>query len=469
MLRKINEESYFDKYIRFGSTMFGDKVLFVDSDVVFVVNFFDDTSHDKITVTIREIASATQLAYRVCDKMKLDSDKLKCFFIRNVLEHGSRRVNSPRLSQYSILFDKEQEERNDRSLTDEDLTVEVHYGDDIYLVASYYGLLFGLTHSGVNHLFQRLIDDHPQHNTSKWINHRKKQLSAYANISTENNTMTANNQVDTGEHFCNVSLAITTSKRLDLFRDTMSSIIENGSLKLPPSVCSTVLIVDDDSSNDDRISMLSEYKHLNISYIMKSSLEIGHARSLNMILERTKTQYLLYLEDDWVRIGDIENAIEDSLSILKHDNNIAQVLFNDQRSRPCAEGQLHCSTFGTEPYTGWKREMSKPVNKVTGKEQVGDTIIYIEHEFGVTYPNHMSFSYWPGFSLNPGIWDIHRLRDKMKLRFDEKDTLFEQSFALEALKSGLIFAHLPRQIFRHVGRGRSSYILNKTPRPWDKQ
>lgn len=35
---------------------------------------------------------------------------------------------------------------------------------------------------------------------------------------------------------------------------------------------------------------------------------------------------------------------------------------------------------------------------------------YRLHEFGLMNPSH-HFSYWPGFSFNPALWDLKRLHD----------------------------------------------------------
>lgn len=37
-----------------------------------------------------------------------------------------------------------------------------------------------------------------------------------------------------------------------------------------------------------------------------------------------------------------------------------------------------------------------------------DRVEYRLHEFGVMYPSH-DFTFWPGFSLNPALWDLRRL------------------------------------------------------------
>eukprot|EP00816_Leptocylindrus_hargravesii_P005515 CAMPEP_0196826832 /NCGR_PEP_ID=MMETSP1362-20130617/93837_1 /TAXON_ID=163516 /ORGANISM="Leptocylindrus danicus, Strain CCMP1856" /LENGTH=236 /DNA_ID=CAMNT_0042207427 /DNA_START=180 /DNA_END=887 /DNA_ORIENTATION=+ len=218
-----------------------------------------------------------------------------------------------------------------------------------------------------------------------------------------------------------------------------------------------IIVVDDNSSDLDRSSMIREYP--NISFIFKSKSRKGHAESLNYILRAVQTRYLLYLEDDWLLLSNVTNVISDAMTVLQNENEntpVAQVLFNDQSSRDCAEGKESCSQSKFKGVAGWCRVA----------DSVGYKVEYIEHEFGIAYLEHQ-FSYWPGFSLNPAIWDLERMENAMgRLEFDENDTRFEQSFALKAMDAGLTFAHLPQVNFRHTGTSISSYVLNGQQRPW---
>ncbi|CAN0141177.1 unnamed protein product, partial [Scytosiphon promiscuus] len=97
---------------------------------------------------------------------------------------------------------------------------------------------------------------------------------------------------------------------------------------------------------------------------------------------------------------------------------------------------------------------------------------YRLHEFGMLGPSH-SFTYWPGFSLNPALWDLARLdrsyRRKYgrKLEFDPTDIRFEQSMSMELSDADVSVAYLPDVTFRHVGAGQSAYEANNMRRPWD--
>lgn len=44
---------------------------------------------------------------------------------------------------------------------------------------------------------------------------------------------------------------------------------------------------------------------------------------------------------------------------------------------------------------------------------------YRLHEFGLMYPSH-KFSYWPGFSLNPALWDLRRLDESYRRKYQRQ-------------------------------------------------
>jgi len=147
------------------------------------------------------------------------------------------------------------------------------------------------------------------------------------------------------------------------------------------------------------------------------------------------------------------------VSVLKKGGRkIAQVLLNDQSSRECAyDNHITPCDLNKLGTAGWSRVTTNGIE-------------YVEHEFGVVYEDQV-FSYWPGFSLNPGLWDLERMKQRLgeKIVFGESDDRFEQSFSLMCYDAGLIFAHLPKVNFRHIGTEVSSYVLqgDDMMRPWD--
>jgi len=95
-------------------------------------------------------------------------------------------------------------------------------------------------------------------------------------------------------------------------------------------------------------------------------------------------------------------------------------------------------------------------------------IHYNVHEFGVTGQQH-PFTYWPGFTLNPAMWNVPVLRARVQAAggFNSTDPRFEQSLSLKLFASGVAVAYLPQLNFQHVGVDVSAYVLNNASRPWD--
>ncbi|CAM9597734.1 unnamed protein product, partial [Sphacelaria rigidula] len=139
-----------------------------------------------------------------------------------------------------------------------------------------------------------------------------------------------------------------------------------------------------------------------------------------------------------------------------------QVLINDQSSRSCAYGNLAQCPRGTEgKNAGWPRP---PVG--TNCHDSPAKTEYRLHEFGVMYRSH-AFSYWPGFSLNPALWDLRRLEHSYRrkynrpFRFNEGNIrqVRHLTMSVELLDAGIEVAYLPDVTFQHVGTN-SAYIAN---------
>ncbi|CAM9506285.1 unnamed protein product [Ectocarpus sp. 12 AP-2014] len=113
---------------------------------------------------------------------------------------------------------------------------------------------------------------------------------------------------------------------------------------------------------------------------------------------------------------------------------------------------------------------STSARKSSADESAG--VEYRLHEFGLLSPLS-TFAYWPGFSLNPALWDLARLDGSYRrkygreMEFNESDIRFEQSISMELLDAGVAVAHLPDLTFRHVGGMQSAYEANNMRRPWD--
>ena len=60
-----------------------------------------------------------------------------------------------------------------------------------------------------------------------------------------------------------------------------------------PLVC-RVVVVDDGSSEGDRLAMMREFP--NVDFVLKNNIQHkGHARSMNLLLKMIQTPYLTYI------------------------------------------------------------------------------------------------------------------------------------------------------------------------------
>ena len=141
--------------------------------------------------------------------------------------------------------------------------------------------------------------------------------------------------------------------------------------------------------------------------MLKNNVEHkGHARSMNLLLKMIQTRrlpvaasalaYIWRISHRCRRLTcsaldhvSIKHVLDEALSVLRaahEEEPIVEVLLNDQSSRSCAyAAEEGCPMLGK---AGWPR-------------MTRDGIAYRLHDYGTVEPGH-AFTYWPGFSLNPG-------------------------------------------------------------------
>lgn len=231
-----------------------------------------------------------------------------------------------------------------------------------------------------------------------------------------------------------IVLTMTTCKRLELFIKTVQSFL----------VCCTDanmiykwVCIDDNSVESDRLEMVKMFPW--IDFIFKDESQKGHAKSMNILRKYVKTtyspDYILHLEDDWKFITKY-NFITHSLNILKNEN-VGQCLFNMNY----IESEDIIITGGILKQT--------------------NNYYYLEHEYLMPYNPEKQCSYWPHFSMRPGllraeIWDEE---------FPESSNHFELEFAYKYITNGWITAFLPSITCIHTGKltyetGSNAYELN---------
>jgi len=343
----------------------------------------------------------------------------------------------------------------------------VRYGDDLSQLANWFGVRRGLDDGEMRSLKEELDRLTPEAQSPKWIAQRASRDTEAAANRRRSDVVPSRDvrrcfPADGPGGGCLVTIALTTCKRLKHFQATMRGLIRALDDALFRVAC-RVIVVDDSSSQEDRAEMAAEFPE--IDFLLKSPRSRGHAHSMNLLLRLVETRYLLYLEDDWLALpgANAMDVVFDAIAIMRHaarqGEPLAQVLLNDQSSRGCAYAvSEHCGAdvLGT---AGWPRHTSGGVK-------------YRLHEFGTLEPAHV-FTYWPGFTLNPAVWDLDSIRCTFNEAlgrppvFSASDARFEQSFSLAFHDSGLRVAYLPRMTFAHTGAEESAYGLNNFSRPWD--
>jgi len=403
-------------------------------------------------LTIRMLETDDPIVAAQTVAAQIDAEPVKFRWLAAVFQHGLRRLGEVVVRRFGV---------EGRGVANGREEVEVRFGDDLALVATYYGLKFSLNHRGIDLLLDKLRESvGGADGSDAWIQRRR--ALDYLGGAEGGGRVKKGVPAELVQDGCYLTIATTTCKRLNLFEQTMTSLVaafENAE-EMYRHVCK-VIVVDDSSSEVDRARMIKLFPDFH--FVFKKEELRGHANSMNLIVDMVETRYLLYLEDDFLILGGGRRGgkiLQDAMAVLTQQGSnqeIAQVLLNDQSSRMCAyaEPMNECDAGGIGS-SGWRRKTP------TGVE-------YIEHEFGVVYQAH-AFSYWPGFSLNPGIWDLKRIKSKMGeggFRFDPSDDRFEQTFSMKAHDAGLTFAHLPKLNVKHIGTVVSSYTLQGLERPWD--
>jgi hypothetical protein len=232
--------------------------------------------------------------------------------------------------------------------------------------------------------------------------------------------------------YINVFFSITTCKRLDLFIKTMQSFL---------TCCKDIHLidyffcVDDNSSNEDRKNMLSNFPF--IKYYFKTNEEKGHLTSMNIIwdkLNELKPKYWIHLEDDWCFIKPC-NYVQKSIDFLKKYNgdNIHQVLFN--------------KNYG---------EVISCYNLVGGQKLDDDFILHIKDE-DIKYGRNCA--YWSHYSFRPSMCIVDTI---IKLgNYNCSGTFFEGEYAKKYFQYGYRSAYYNEICCLHTGKLTSERESNK--------
>jgi len=237
-----------------------------------------------------------------------------------------------------------------------------------------------------------------------------------------------------GIHKNSITITTTTCKRLDLFIQTVNSFLE---------CCLDIgdylyewIVIDDNSSDDDRKIMKKYYPFIN--FIYKTPDQKGHARSMNMLIDVIKTPYVVNLEDDW-RFFTKDNYLTKCLDVLNENDKYGQCLFN--RSFGEDLGSVSRIVGGYRRYT--KNGLRYYIHEYLIGNALQQTISKLN---GKTH-----CIYWPHYSLRVGITRTSVFK---KLGYyNEKAGHFEQDYAYRYYLEGrYLTTYLDSVYCTHIGR-----------------
>jgi FkbM family methyltransferase len=233
-----------------------------------------------------------------------------------------------------------------------------------------------------------------------------------------------------------VMMTFTSCKRLDLFQQTINSILNSW---IDLDKVDYFFCVDDNSSQRDRTKMRTMCPF--IDFHMKRKGEKGHRASMNIIYNKLKEMqptYWIHMEDDWV-FFERNTYVQKSIDFLDRFQNkgIHQILYNRNYA---------------ETYDGWEINGSESLDKG-----------FLLHVKSDNIPGR-NCAYWPHYSFRPSMIRVSTI---MELgNYDSPNTFFERDYADKYFAKGYKSAFFDTVSSLHIGKltsdktGQNAYTMN---------
>ena len=229
-----------------------------------------------------------------------------------------------------------------------------------------------------------------------------------------------------------IIITFTTCKRLDLFQQTVNSILN---MWHDIHMIDNWYCVDDNSSESDRVIMKSKYPW--IDYYMKGPAEKGHRASMKIIWKklnefRPHLDYWIHMEDDFLfhTPGSyIEKAAQMMTDARNSGYNVRQILYNRNYGETIKDYKIQ----GHRMIRNMTYEMALHQHKHVGND--------------VEYAN---CHYWPHYSFRPSLIDVEAI-----LAIGDYDTpnqFFEMDYATKWTQLGFLSGFYNQITNRHIGR-----------------
>ncbi len=242
-----------------------------------------------------------------------------------------------------------------------------------------------------------------------------------------------NRKLEEGEKINNsinnkILITFTTCKRLDLFKETINSILNQWT---DVELITNWFCVDDNSSKEDRQFMKSTYHWLD--YYMKTPSEKGHRSSMNIIwnkLHDLKPDYWIHMEDDFLFYHPM-NYVTQAIEALKNKTavsmGIKQIVFN----------RNYAETIDNYKSKG---HLTTPI----------PNIVLHDHKPNESITHYQNSHYWPHYSFRPSMIEVKAI---LKLgNYDSPNQFFERDYADKWQKANYKTAFFDRVTHKHTGR-----------------
>jgi len=223
----------------------------------------------------------------------------------------------------------------------------------------------------------------------------------------------------------NIFLSFTSCKRLDLFQQTVNSLLNHCE---DISLVEYWYCVDDNSSDEDRAKMKELYPWIEFYY--KNTEEKGHRKSMNLIydkLSELKPKYWIHLEDDFLfhhKMPYIILGIEGLFDLS--ESNVKQIVFNINYGETIKDYRISGHTMTEHP----------------------NLVLHNHTKDGEM--KYLNCQYWPNYSFRPAITDVETILSLGN--FDSSNTFFEIDYANKWTDAGYKTAFFNRITSRHIGR-----------------
>jgi hypothetical protein len=281
-----------------------------------------------------------------------------------------------------------------------------------------------------------------------------------------------------GDYSDCVTLTMTCSKRLHLFKQSLPSFVDKCK---DLHLITKVIIFDDSSTNADRVEMeqLVErlFPNINIDFVYFDIIPTKYRHAYIMVhwFEALKTNFVFHLEDDFLMID--EFSLKECIDIMNNDWEVFSVGFY-QTLRKFPEEYLveyKKTEFGKNKEILYPKNTNYWIWPFLETRELGITLFYDEvrsdedsEQLNVNYWEY--FLNYPPFGFQPGVMQVGKLKAVGNFDIPSSDDVpaqIEGNYGLRVYKKFYAINTNKRKAI-HLGNQylneQSAYDLNNSSR-----